>query len=204
MPTYKISGMDVSMSVQDYESYLALHSNDSHKKHIQSGRSKKIATLNTEEEVAQAQAKNLVEEVASSNFHETPATPAQVRQQERRKQYFQNVLAKASIRAAPGTGHETITFEQFTNLQAAYQKALNEGYNHSEIASASGLGFQPTAIYSPKLIQKRKDGSVRVIRPLIQNEVGIRPNGRIMILEDKYPGDLGTNLHSGADLVGAK
>lgn len=200
MKVYHINGVDVTMSEQDYKSYLSLRANDSHLDHINSKRSRKIAVLGTESQVAQATAKSTSDVMLSDD---PKLQAAEVRQQEKRKNYFQKLLAESSTRTAPGTGvgHETLSFEQFRDLQAAYKQAVDAGYSHNEVASASGLGFQPTSVYAPKLTHKRKDGSVRVIRPLLQNEVGVRPDGTILILENKYPGDLGTNLYQGADLA---
>jgi hypothetical protein len=59
--------------------------------------------------------------------------------------------------------------------------------------------FQPLSAYANKLVSQRKDGTLRVIRNPVQNEVGFWTDrngvGHIVILKDQGPGDLGGKYH---------
>ncbi len=102
------------------------------------------------------------------------------------------VMETAVARVDPGTGinAEEVSFETFAQLQRDYKKCIEGGESHA--AALRLVGFQPLAVYQGKLTQRRADGSIRQLRPILAREIGIRPNGAIVRLQDRMPGDLGT------------
>ncbi len=119
-----------------------------------------------------------------------------VRQSSRRiaafREMFENVITN---RVSPGSSPDLYytTFEEFTKMQAEYKDAVQAG-------DGKNFPFQPLSAYHQKLI--RRDG--KVLRPILQNEVGMWTNhkgeAKIVVLKDQGPGDLGGKYFKGADL----
>lgn len=113
------------------------------------------------------------------------ATEADVSQLHRRTKAFQDQFASMSQRGSVGTSHniEYISYEKFGALQRDFLKAREEAKSIGEAAQIAG--FRPLSTYAAKL----RTRSGRVVRKILQHEVGCRPNGVILILENKMPGD---------------
>lgn len=114
------------------------------------------------------------------------------RQHMRRADALDNLVKETLLtRVEPGAGAnvEHISFDAWTELNRNYQEARKtEGISEA----TRRVGFQPMSEYVRKLSRTQADGTVKTIRPLLMNEVGIRPNGVIVCLQDKMPGDVGT------------
>jgi hypothetical protein len=122
--------------------------------------------------------------------------PKTAKQHMRRIDKFETMLS----RVAPGSGLniEYIEFERFTSLMKDYQTAIDKGISHN--TAHEEIGFQPVSVYVNKLYRPQKDGTTKIIRKLFNLEVGVRPNGTVVCLKDKFPGDVGTLVVPGADL----
>lgn len=118
---------------------------------------------------------------------------ASAKQHMRRASEFTKMFEELALkRVSPGTGAniEHISFEKWRALQTDYHKARKE-HGMSEFQALKEVGFQPLPSYIRKLTRQLPNGETKVIRPILVNEVGVRPNGTIVLLEDKMPGDTG-------------
>lgn len=172
---------DVEMefeSEQHYQHWLKTHSDDqSHSKFFKN--KKKIAT------VAEDGTVNFQKQMEAVTYKEDERD---ARQRMRRSKKIEQELVNTVLNRAPAgptTQVETVSFEKYRDLQADYMQAIQEG--ESPASALRRVGFQPLAAYQSKLWPPGK----KPIRPMIQHEVGIRPNGKIVCLEMKVPGDIG-------------
>ncbi len=123
------------------------------------------------------------------------------KQHMRRAETFTKMFEELALkRVSPGTGAniERVSFDRWRELQTAFYRAHKEE-GMSEFQALKEVGFQPLPTYIRKLVRQTPQGS-KQIRPVLQNEVGVRPNGTIVLLEDKMPGDVGgivVGPHSG-------
>lgn len=78
---------------------------------------------------------------------------------------------------APGAASvEVVTDEKFFELHETYKAAAARGEQNL-------VDFTPVAVYSARLMNKKTG---KMIRPLMRGEVGIRPNGTIVVLEKGF------------------
>lgn len=118
---------------------------------------------------------------------------ASARQHMRRQGAMEKLVQDTLLtRVQPGSGAnvEHISFEQWQELNRDYQEARQSGESVAE--ATRRVGFQPMSEYLNKIQRRQPDGGVKSIRPLLMNEVGIRPDGKILCLQDRMPGDVGT------------
>ena len=170
-------GTTVKMTPTQYAEWLKQRGNESHQDHFQDGgEGKTVAHVTVGGHDVEGKPIAQVDE-RSAKQH--------MRRADLLSEQMQSMALK---RVAPGTGAnvEYISFEKFVELQGDYEAALKVGETHN--SAFERVGFQPLSVYVTKIAPEGK----RQIRPILQHEVGIRPNGVIVLLEDKYPGDLGT------------
>lgn len=103
----------------------------------------------------------------------------------KQKAHLMNMLA---VREPPPGGVRTVTmsFEEWAKLHAEWQQAQTEGVRHDS-------GYEPFTKYGVNLCCMA-DGTPRPngpLRPLLEREAGMLGDGRIIILEDRMPGDRG-------------
>lgn len=85
---------------------------------------------------------------------------------------------------------EYIEFEDWQKLQQDFKKAT-EVDKMSINDAANAVGFMPFSVYGTKF-KLKKDNKTWFPRPPLVHEVGVRPTGKIVLLKDKMPGDVGT------------
>lgn len=130
-------------------------------------------------------------------------SPQEARQAMRRMAIFEMMLGKAlAARVNPGPSPNImkVSFEEYRIMHSEYEDCSRK----EQAMRAAGLEpdypakrfpFQPLAAYAHQINRVKLDGSVKVIRPIMQNEVGFYTNrdgvGRIVVLKDQGPGDVG-------------
>jgi len=121
-------------------------------------------------------------------------TVQDAKQHMRRSDAMQKLVEETLLtRVQPGAGAdvEYISFDTWVKLKGDFEEAIRVG--ESVDSATRRTGFQPLNFYVDKIIRPEKDGKpAKTIRPLLMNEVGIRPNGKIICLQDRLPGDVGT------------
>lgn len=125
--------------------------------------------------------------------------PEAVRQGARRQQKLTELCEETvTARAAVGTGMnvERVSFEKWQQLSTDFNKCMDEE-KCDEKTAANRVGFLPLNRYVHKLLQTRADGSTRIIRAVLVGEVGLRPNGKIVLMSTN-PGE---SVATGGNIV---
>jgi len=133
--------------------------------------------------------------------HAATVTPAEVRQQERRSQAFEDLIASVyspanRVEAGGGDMFLRMHFREFEVLHKEYQDAASRGQKEAKRCS-----FQPLSAYINKIHQLADDGKTlkRKLREVFQNEVGMLTfqdgSSKIVILKDQGPDDVGDHYH---------
>lgn len=108
--------------------------------------------------------------------------PREAKQRLKRQDVLERQLQQMAVDRASPVGHpraERIKDEQLGELLGQYQKAASQGLEKE-------CDFLPLSTYAHKLITP----SGRVVRSLLQGEVGMRPDGTILVLEPGYGGSV--------------
>lgn len=124
-----------------------------------------------------------------TNHHQPVMTeeltdPATAKQGMRRKAQLTTLLEQTVMQRkelGSGVKHESMQFEVWVELRNQHAACMKDEGLTPE-AAANRVGFLPLNFYVHKLVQTRRDGSTRTIRPVVVNELGVRPNGTIVIL----------------------
>jgi hypothetical protein len=185
----------------DAEQYIRDHENPERHRSFFDGR-KQISL-----DGAVTAEKGGIDAVATLNAFNNGDSPQQVRHTMRRMAAFEQMFGDVFLnRVEPGViPHQLrVTWEEFQAMHNEYKacakeeealKAAGRRVDHP----ASKFPFQPLSAYANKLVSQRKDGTLRVIRNPVQNEVGFWTDrngvGHIVILKDQGPGDLGGKYH---------